>query len=180
MSGQWAQVLRPDGSVRHDWVPAEQPPSPDGAPGLWHVVEDQPGEPTRWEWHPSPEPAPTPQPHEPEHVGPAAAPIDIAAAPARQRPGAAARKATDDAPDDRRAALAIGAIWGAFVALLPGIREPLVATWNKVSDDGSAGHTLLLALLVAIYVLAAAGVAWAFAKAFERPPGPRRRAPSAS
>lgn len=39
--GDWVQV-----GDRMDWVPAEQPPSPDGGPGRWHVVDG------RWEWHP--------------------------------------------------------------------------------------------------------------------------------
>lgn len=57
--GQWVAVHLPDGSVRQDWVPTAQPPSPDGSLGLWHVVTDQ-AEP-RWEWHPAP-PAWTPTP----------------------------------------------------------------------------------------------------------------------
>lgn len=43
--GEWVQV-----GDRRDWVPAEQPPSPDGSPGRWHVVTGSDGA-HRWEWH---------------------------------------------------------------------------------------------------------------------------------
>lgn len=48
--GQWVAVALPGGASRQDWVPAEQPPSPDGSHGWWHVVSDQAV--PRWEWHP--------------------------------------------------------------------------------------------------------------------------------
>lgn len=39
-------------------MPDDQPASPTpGEPGLWHVVADTPGGPTRWEWHPADGPA---------------------------------------------------------------------------------------------------------------------------
>lgn len=50
-AGEWVSVTLPDGTGRQDWVPAEQPASPDGGPGRWHIVSD-PGGATRWEWHP--------------------------------------------------------------------------------------------------------------------------------
>ncbi|MGQ0846405.1 MAG: hypothetical protein ACT4QF_19950 [Sporichthyaceae bacterium] len=43
--GEWVQV-----GNRQDWVPTDQPPSPDGSPGLWHVVTDPDGS-NRWKWH---------------------------------------------------------------------------------------------------------------------------------
>jgi len=50
--GRWVGVALPDGTSRHDWVPEEQSPSPDGKPGLWHIVGES-GEQGRWEWHPA-------------------------------------------------------------------------------------------------------------------------------
>lgn len=50
MSGEWVSVNLPNGSIRQDWVPDDQPDSPDGAPGLWHVVTESEGS-HRWEWH---------------------------------------------------------------------------------------------------------------------------------
>lgn len=52
--GHWVLVPLPRTGGRHDWIPAAQPPSPDGRPGLWHVVPDLPGGATRWEWFPAP------------------------------------------------------------------------------------------------------------------------------
>jgi hypothetical protein len=49
--GSWARVVSPTGPERLDWVPTTQPPSPDGRPGLWHVVVDTHGAFLRWEWH---------------------------------------------------------------------------------------------------------------------------------
>ena len=51
-TGRWIGVTLRDGSTRYDWVPDDQPPSPDGTPGRWHVV-GQSGEPGRWEWRES-------------------------------------------------------------------------------------------------------------------------------
>lgn len=51
MSGRWVQVNLAAGAVRQDWVPEEQPASPDGGPGWWHVVNDPSGA-ARWEWFP--------------------------------------------------------------------------------------------------------------------------------
>jgi hypothetical protein len=48
-AGRWIGVTLPDGSTRYDWLPDDQPPSPDGAPGSWHVV-GAPGEEGHWEW----------------------------------------------------------------------------------------------------------------------------------
>lgn len=46
--GHWVAV-----GDRQDWVPNDQPPSPDGTLGLWHVLTDVGGG-LRWEWHPAP------------------------------------------------------------------------------------------------------------------------------
>lgn len=54
--GQWVQTLAAGGLSRRDWVPDEQPKSPDGSPGRWHVVRDGPETSTRWEWFPAPAP----------------------------------------------------------------------------------------------------------------------------
>lgn len=185
MSGHWARVNLPDGSVRQDWVPTDQPPSPDGSPGRWHVVEDTPGEPTRWEWHPpKPGAASTAAPTAPlgDSAHSSGKTRDLGATvglrssrshAARPAPTRAPANPTDRgsaAPDDRRAALVVGGIWGAFVAFLPGVRTPLASTWDKVGEEGAAGHALLLAALVALYVVGAAGIAWAFARLITRPP----------
>lgn len=64
--GQWVPVPVPGQPDRWDFVPAEQPPSPDGGPGTWHVVGGSAGEVGTWEWFPSaaapPPPAPPPPP----------------------------------------------------------------------------------------------------------------------
>lgn len=62
--GRWVEVRRADGIARTDWRPDEQPPSPDGSRGSWHVVTAD-GEPSRWEWVPL---AVTPAP--PAHASP--------------------------------------------------------------------------------------------------------------
>lgn len=48
-AGRWIAVTLRDGSTRYDWLPDEQPPSPDGTPGRWHVV-GAPGGEGHWEW----------------------------------------------------------------------------------------------------------------------------------
>lgn len=50
--GQWIRVRFADGGQRLDWIPDEQPGSPDGTVGMWHVVPDPAGGESRWEWHP--------------------------------------------------------------------------------------------------------------------------------
>jgi hypothetical protein len=59
-TGSWVHVPGRNGSVRRDWVPSEQPPSPDGSAGKWHVVNDLPDATARWEWHPAPAPPAVP------------------------------------------------------------------------------------------------------------------------
>lgn len=49
--GEWVDVALPDGTMRRDWVPTDQPAPPGGYPGFWHVVHEPDGE-SRWEWHP--------------------------------------------------------------------------------------------------------------------------------
>lgn len=67
--GQWVPVPIPGQPDRWDFVPAEQPPSPDGSPGTWHVVGGSGSEVGTWEWFPStpaaasaPPPPPPPPP----------------------------------------------------------------------------------------------------------------------
>jgi len=95
--GDWMVVQLPDAPARQDWIPHQQPPSPDGGPGAWHVVPDPAGGPSRWEWFPA-APAPVPvaapayayaQAAEPGYTttavaAPAYAPSTAAAAPAAQ------------------------------------------------------------------------------------------------
>lgn len=69
MSGRWVTVSTADGTPRQDWVPAEQPKSPDGAPGQWHIVTPTAGGDPVWEWHEARTPIPprnaTPEPRPP-------------------------------------------------------------------------------------------------------------------
>jgi hypothetical protein len=53
--------MGPGGFLRQDWVPSEQPASPDGSAGRWHVVSALSGRDTWWEWHPAPT-GPPPRP----------------------------------------------------------------------------------------------------------------------
>lgn len=59
--GEWVAVPVPGQADRWDWVPAEQPASPDGGPGRWHLVYGSPpsGDGT-WEWFPAGGAAPAP------------------------------------------------------------------------------------------------------------------------
>ncbi|MGQ0463949.1 MAG: hypothetical protein ACT4QG_01390 [Sporichthyaceae bacterium] len=50
--GRWVEAPQANGTVRRDWRPDEQPPSPDGTPGSWHVVSGD-GQADRWEWIPA-------------------------------------------------------------------------------------------------------------------------------
>lgn len=81
--GRWVGVRRIDGTSRTDWRPDEQPPSPDGSPGSWHVVTEG-GEPPRWEWAPL-APAPSPPPGPPQTPFAITPPSDAAPGPAAGR-----------------------------------------------------------------------------------------------
>lgn len=59
-SGDWVAVPVPGEPDRWDFVPTEQPPSPDGTSGTWHVVGGSGVELGRWEWFPTGVPAPPP------------------------------------------------------------------------------------------------------------------------
>lgn len=50
--GNWVNVPLPGGQGRWDWVPTEQPPWPDGRPGVWHIV-GAPGRAGTWEFFPA-------------------------------------------------------------------------------------------------------------------------------
>lgn len=63
--GQWVPVPIAGQPDRWDFVPAEQPPSPDGSPGTWHVVGGSGGEVGTWEWFPSAPAASAPTPPTP-------------------------------------------------------------------------------------------------------------------
>jgi hypothetical protein len=52
--------MGPAGSLRQDWVPSDQPASPDGTSGRWHLVSALAGAQAHWEWHPSPTVPPPP------------------------------------------------------------------------------------------------------------------------
>jgi hypothetical protein len=56
--GRWVEVAQPGAAVRWDWRPTLQPPSPDGAPGAWHLVTAVGPYPSRWEWIPDTTDAP--------------------------------------------------------------------------------------------------------------------------
>ncbi len=59
--GEWVAVPVPGQPDRWDFVPHEQPPSPDGSPGRWHVVGGSGTEVGQWQWFPTnPLPAPPP------------------------------------------------------------------------------------------------------------------------
>ncbi len=51
--GEWVAVPVPGEPDRWDYVPAEQPASPDGGPGKWHVVGGSGTEVGKWEWFPA-------------------------------------------------------------------------------------------------------------------------------
>jgi hypothetical protein len=51
--GQWVRVALADGQERYDWVPLLQPNSPDGYPGVWHVVGPAAGDSGQWQWFPA-------------------------------------------------------------------------------------------------------------------------------
>ncbi|HUR74238.1 MAG TPA: hypothetical protein VMZ00_08175, partial [Sporichthya sp.] len=78
--GEWVAVPLPGAGDRWDFVPAEQPASPDGGPGRWHVVGGSGTEVGNWEWFPAaaaPPPPPAPEPVAPEPAAPA--PLEPAA-----------------------------------------------------------------------------------------------------
>lgn len=58
--GDWVAVPIPGQPDRWDWVPQEQPPSPDGAPGTWHVVGGSGEGAGKWAWFPDAGPTPPP------------------------------------------------------------------------------------------------------------------------
>ncbi|MBA3742177.1 hypothetical protein [Sporichthya sp.] len=60
--GEWVAVTNPGEPDRWDYVPVEQPPSPDGGPGQWHVVGGSGTEVGKWEWFPATAPPPPPPP----------------------------------------------------------------------------------------------------------------------
>lgn len=88
-AGRWVSVRFPDGRVRVDWVPTEQPPAPPGQTGTWHVVTGGPRRPARWEWHGSDRP--------PE--GPPARPGVLAEAPPLALPPVRPAPTTEVFPD---------------------------------------------------------------------------------
>lgn len=52
-TGQWVPVVLTDGTVRHDWMPEPQPPSPDGTPGVWRLVPGAVDGYGDWTWFPA-------------------------------------------------------------------------------------------------------------------------------
>lgn len=89
-AGHWVSVRFPDGQVRSDWVPTEQPPAPRGQAGTWHVVTGGPHRPGRWEWHGADRPVEQPPalPESPPVEGPAALPAVLPAVLPPVRPPA--------------------------------------------------------------------------------------------
>lgn len=83
-TGEWRLVQAQGQAARYDWVPAEQPPPPNGHAGVWHVVGAETGAPGRWEWHPYPLPTAVPahvpvSGHVPAAPTAAVAPVTISA-----------------------------------------------------------------------------------------------------
>lgn len=62
-AGEWVPVQLVDGSWRHDWMPAEQPPSPDGTSGVWRLVPGSVDGYGSWVWFTT-----SPLPEAPEPV----------------------------------------------------------------------------------------------------------------
>jgi hypothetical protein len=72
MTGNWVTVTLPGGFQRRDWVPTEQPASPDGSIGTWHIVSHPDGGDSRWEWHAAPAAVAAPAPSLTARPAPAA------------------------------------------------------------------------------------------------------------
>lgn len=136
LNGHWVDV---DG--RRDWVPDDQPPSPDGTPGAWHIVGAS-GELGEWEWHPAPPPILTAPPAPLLSSAPAPAP---APAPARPASGPIVPGARDPAWNSWRR---IGRIftWWLVLATIDAALLTVAATLDAL--DADAAHD------------AAAGFAW--------------------
>lgn len=83
--GRWVPVDDPHWPGRADWVPTEQPASPDGRPGVWHVVTGAPGQPSTWEWHPSAPPMPAQPPAAPQQGWAQPSPVYAQAVEQRRR-----------------------------------------------------------------------------------------------
>lgn len=63
-AGEWVAVPLTDGTLRYDWLPAEQPPSPDGRPGVWRLVPGEIDGYGSWVFFPASPPPVTQQPIE--------------------------------------------------------------------------------------------------------------------
>jgi hypothetical protein len=140
MTGSWVDVAQPGGLLRRDWVPAEQPASPDGSAGKWHVVSDPTGGESRWEWHPAP------------------AAVTAVAPPLAQRPAAATpppprAQAKRGVPQDLASNIRRGCMAAVFVgALMP---------WATIGPFAITGYTikdgqLLMALALGAIALSLA------------------------
>lgn len=138
-AGHWVRVRFADGAQRVDWIPAEQPPSPDGTAGLWHVVPDPAGGSSRWEWHP--------RPHAQDPAGPIAVPepdptvdrpLPLQVVPNR-RPVSAAPSvfAPSGARRDARVTQPLVLRWAAW-SLSVVLAVPVVFLLTRQADHGGA------------------------------------------
>ena len=91
--GDWVAVPIPGEPDRWDWVPIEQPASPDGGPGRWHVVGGSGPQAGTWEWFPG---TSVPPPPPPFAVSPAAGTLPTT--PAAMIPAAGAWPAAAQQP----------------------------------------------------------------------------------
>jgi hypothetical protein len=105
--GDWVAVPIPGQPDRWDWVPAEQPPSPDGTPGTWHVAGGTGPNAGTWEWFPAAgapsAPPPSAAPPLPWETG--SAPSAATGTPAAEIPAAEIPAADTPAADTPAAAI---------------------------------------------------------------------------
>lgn len=156
--GRWIEV-----GNRTDWVPEQQPDSPDGTPGLWCVVRE-PDDSLRWEWWPAPpdwRPPPPMPPGPPPGTG----------APSPRRPPVV----TEMLPPGRdafpaRVADGTGRCWEALVSLVLGSVGVLLCP-IPIVNNGAAAMGILGALFGGrarrttcgpYYAMATAGLALSF------------------
>lgn len=170
--GDWVAVPVPGQPERWDYVPAEQPASPDGSPGSWHVVGGSGAEVGTWEWFPAappapPPPPPAPMPWETAAPGPAAAepipPVPAAWEPTPPAP-AWGEQVTEPVAREPWEPAVQQPVAGAPTAQQPMFGGPPapVAGWHAAPPVAvgrpKRSLTLPLAILGAVVVIAAIGV----------------------
>ena len=148
--GEWVAVPIPGQPDRWDFVPAEQPPSPDGRPGTWHVVGGSGTEVGRWEWFPSAAPPPPPPPPPPASTmtWESATTTPASAQPAAATPPSTQQAAATPSWDQTAPPPPVGAIASGWQTPPP----VLMAT-----PPPKRSYKLPLAILAAVVALAAIG-----------------------